>query len=95
MDEQVTHEKFVEMVANHLKEREGCPTLIIVHTPHGMEMQTNFKDYAMHMGILDIAKMTVAIAFNRQSREALASGENQIMASNIADACNPDKKKVN
>lgn len=95
MDEKVTHEKFIEMVCNHIKEREGCPILIIVHAPHGLEMQANFKDYAMHLGILDVAKMSVAIAFDRQTREGFASGENQIMASNIADACNPEKKKVN
>lgn len=90
-----SHQQFVEMVSNHLKEREGCPTMVIVHTPHGLEIQCNFVDFAVQMGVLDIAKMTVSIAFGRQTREGFASGENQIMASNIADACNPDKKKVN
>lgn len=90
-----THEGFMQAVQNHLKEREGCPVILIVHSPHGMEMQLNFKDYAMQMGILDVAKMTTAIAFDRDVREAYKSGENQLMVSAIKDAIDPNKKKVN
>lgn len=89
------HAQFVEGVGNHLREREGCPTLIIVHAPHGLEIQTNFKDFAMQMGILDVAKMTTAIAFDQEARRGYESGENKMMVSNIQDAIDPDKKKVN
>ena len=89
------HEEFCEGVRNHLREREGCPILVIAHTPTGMEIQTNFMDFAMQMGILDIAKMTTAIAFEQSSRQAIKSGENEIMVANIKDAIDPDKKKPN
>ena len=89
------HEEFVAAVQNHLKEREGCPVILIVHSPHGLEMQLNFMDYALQLGILDVAKMTTAIAFECQARESFKSGENQIMVSAIKDASNPDKKKPN
>ena len=95
MESPKTHEEFMLAVQNHLKEREGCPIIILVHTPVGMEMQLNFMDYAMQMGILDVAKMTTAIAFDRQAREGFKSGENQMMVSNIKDIIDPSKKKVN
>ena len=95
MESPKTHEEFMLAVQNHLKEREGCPIIILVHTPVGMEMQFNFMDYAMQMGILDVAKMTTAIAFDRQAREGVKSGENQMMVSNIKDIIDPSKKKVN
>ena len=95
MEAPKTHEEFLQAVQNHLKEREGCPIVILVHTQMGMEMQLNFMDYAMQMGILDVAKMTTAIAFDRQAREGFKSGENQMMVSNIKDIIDPNKKKVN
>ena len=58
-------------------------------------MQLNFMDYALQMGLLDIAKMTTAIAFEQQARQSFKSGENQMMVSAIMDAIDPNKKKVN
>ena len=95
MESPTTHEGFMQAVQNHLKEREGCPVLVIVHTPHGVEIQCNFMDFAMQMGLLDVAKMTTAIAFDRQTRDGFRTGENQMMISNIQDAIDPNKKKVN
>ena len=95
MEPPTTHEGFIQAVSNHLKEREGCPALVLVHTPHGIEIQCNFMDFAMQMGLLDVAKMTTAIAFDRQTREGFRTGENQMMISNIQDAIDPNKKKVN
>lgn len=90
-----THEEFMQAIQNHLKEREGCPIIVIVHTRAGLEMQINFMDFALQSGILDIAKRTTGIAFDRQAQEGFKSGENQIMVSNIQDAMDPNKKKVN
>ena len=90
-----THEQFVQGIQNHLKEREGCPVIVIVHSPHGLEIQCNFKDYALQMGVLDVAKMTTAIAFDIQARESFKTGENQMMVSAIKDAIDSEKKKVN
>jgi hypothetical protein len=95
MEPPTTHEGFIQAVSNHLKEREGCPVLVIVHAPHGVEIQCNFMDFAMQMGLLDVAKMTTAIAFDRQTRDGFRTGENQMMVSNIKDAIDPNKKKVN
>jgi uncharacterized protein (DUF362 family) len=95
MEPITTHEQFMLAVQNHLKEREGCPVMVIVHSPTGLEMQFNFMDYALQMGILDVAKMSTMIAFERQTREGLKTGENQIMVSNIKDAIDSEKKKVN
>jgi hypothetical protein len=78
-----------------LKEREGCPIIVIVHAPHGLEMQMNFADFALQMGVLDVAKMTTAIAFEQQARAGIKSGENQLMVSAIKDAIDSEKKKVN
>jgi hypothetical protein len=88
-----THEGFMQAVQNHLKEREGCPIIVIVHSASGLEIQTNFMDYALQMGILDVSKMTTALAFERQTREGFKSGENQMMVSTIKEAI--DKKKPN
>ena len=88
-----TYEGFMQAVQNHLKKREGCP--VIVHSPQGLEMQMNFSEFALQMGILDVAKMTTAIAFERQAKEGFKTGENQMMISNIKDMADPDKKKVN
>jgi hypothetical protein len=88
------HEEFMQAVQNHLKERPNCPILVIVHTPNGIELQGNFADFALQMGILDIAKMTTAIAFDQSVREGFKTGENQMMVSNVRDAIDPDKKKV-
>ena len=95
MEPTTTHEGFMQAIQNHLKEREGCPIMVIVHSPAGLEMQMNFRDFALQMGICDVAKMTTALAFERQAREGFKTGENQIMVSNIRDAIDPDKKKPN
>ena len=89
------HEEFMQAVQNHLKDRPDCPIVVIVHSPHGLEIQLNFMDYALQMGILDVAKMTTAIAFDQQARAGFKSGENQMMVSNVKDAIDPDKKKPN
>jgi hypothetical protein len=89
------HEEFMLAVQNHLKERPDCPVLLIVHTPNGIELQGNFVDFALQMGILDIAKMSTAIAFDRSARDGFKTGENQIMVSNVRDAIDPKKKDVN
>jgi hypothetical protein len=90
-----THEEFMQAVQNHLKEREGCPIIVIVHSPSGLEMQINFMDFALQLGILDIAKMTTALAFDRQAREGFKTGENKMMVSAIRDSIDPNKKKMN
>jgi hypothetical protein len=95
MASSTNHEEFMQAVQNHLKERPDCPIIVIVHSPAGLEMQINFIDFALQMGILDIAKMTTALAFERQTREGFKTGENQMMLSSIADAINQNKKKVN
>ena len=95
MEDPSTHEGFMQAVQNHLKEREGCPVILIVHSPQGLEMQMNFSEFALQMGILDVAKMTTAIAFERQAKEGFKTGENQMMISNIKDMADPSKKKVN
>ena len=90
-----THEGFMLAVQNHLKEREGCPVILIVHSPHGLEMQLNFLDHAMQMGIIRAAKKTIDAAFDRQLEAGFKSGENQLMVSAIKDATESNKKKVN
>jgi hypothetical protein len=94
-DPQVSHEQFMQAVQNHLKEREGCPVIVIVHSLAGLEMQMNFKDYALQMGILDVARMTTAVAFEQMARESFKTGENQLMVSAIKDTIDSEKKKVN
>ena len=91
----MTHEGFMQAIQNHLKEREGCPIIVIVHSPMGLEIQGNFADFALQMGILDVAKMTTAIAFEQQARAGFKTGENQMMVSNIKDAIDPKKPKPN
>jgi hypothetical protein len=91
----ITHEEFLQAVQNHLKERPDCPIIVIVHTRAGLEMQINFMDFALQSGILDIAKRTTSIAFDRQAQEGFKTGENQMMISVIKDAMDPNKKKVN
>jgi hypothetical protein len=90
-----SHDEFLQAVQNHLKEREGCPVLVIVHSPVGLEIQANFKDFSMQMGILHISLMTTSAAFDRQLREGFKSGENEAMVSSIKDAIDPNKKKPN
>jgi hypothetical protein len=89
------HEEFMLAVQNHLKERPDCPVLVIVHTPHGIELQGNFADFALQMGILDIAKMSTAIAFDQSAREGFKNGENRLMVSVVKDAIDPAKNKPN
>ena len=95
MEPVTTHEQFMLAVQNHLRERENCPVMVIVHSPMGLEIQANFMDYALQMGILDVAKMTTMIAFEQQTRAGLKTGENQVMVSAIKDAIDSEKKKVN
>jgi len=95
MEPVTTHEGFMLAVQNHLKERENCPVMVIVHSPMGLEIQANFMDYALQMGILDVAKMTTMIAFEQQTRAGFKTGENQVMVSAIKDAIDPEKKKPN
>lgn len=90
-----THEEFMQAVQNHLKERDGCPVMVIIQSPMGMEMQVNFMNYALQLGLLEIAKMTTAIAFERQTQEGFKSGENQLMESAIKDAIDQNKNKPN
>ena len=89
------HEEFLQAVQNHLKERPDCPIIVLVHSPTGLEMQLNFMDYALQVGILDIAKRTTCLAFERQVAEGFKSGENRMAVSNIKDALDPEKKKPN
>jgi hypothetical protein len=58
-------------------------------------MQINFRDFALQIGLLDVAKMTTAIAFGRQAKDGFKSGENQMMESAIKDAIDPTKNKPN
>jgi hypothetical protein len=95
MDPITTHENFIQAVQNHLKEREGCPVMVIVHSPNGLEMQLNFIDFSLQIGLLRTAEMTTEAAFKRQIEAGFNSGENQMMVSAIKDACDPNKKKVN
>ena len=95
MEQPTTHEGFMQAVQNHMKEREGCPIIVIVHTSHGLEMQVNFMDYAMQKGILGIAKRITNLAFDNQAREGFKTGENQMMVSAIKDAIDPNKNKPN
>jgi hypothetical protein len=90
-----THEEFAQAIQNHLKAREGCAIILIVHTQLGLEMQFNFLDYALQEGILNIARETVLAAYRRQIEETLKNGVQQMMVSNIQDAMDPNKKKVN
>ena len=78
-----------------MKEREGCPVIVIIHASHGLEIQVNFMDFALQMGILDVAKMTTAIAFEQQVRAGFKNGENQMMVQAVKDAIDPEKKKLN
>ena len=95
METPSTHEKFTLAVQNHLKEREGCPVILIVHSPQGLEMQMNFIDHVLQMGIIKAVKRTLDAAFDRQLEAGFKSGENQLMVSAIKDAIDPNKKKVN
>jgi hypothetical protein len=90
-----THEEFMQAVQNHLKDREGCPIIVIVHTPAGLEMQINFMDYALQMGLIEVARLTTAVAFNRQAQDGFKTGENQMMVAAIKESLDPNKKKVN
>lgn len=88
-----TPEEFRQAVQRHLEQRENFPTIVIVHSPHGIEIQCNFIDFAMQVGILDIAKLTTVIAFEQQAREGYKTGENQMIVSGIKDIVDPDPKK--
>ena len=89
------HEEFLQAVQNHLKERPDCPIIVIVHSRAGLEMQINFMDFALQMGVLRAAMKTTDIAFELQAREGFKTGENKLMVSMIQDAIDPNKKKVN
>ena len=95
MEDLSDNEGFIQSVQNHLKEREGCPAILIIHSPQGLEIQMNFMDYALQIGVLESAKITTALTFERQVREGFKTGENQMMVSNIKDMANHDKRKVN
>jgi len=95
MESPMTHEGFMQAVQNHLKEREGCPIIVIVHSPMGLEMQVNFIDFALQIGVLKVASKTTSIAFEKQAREGFKTGENQMMVSNIKDAIDQNKPKPN
>jgi hypothetical protein len=95
MESVTTHEGFMQAVQNHLKEREGCAVMVIVHTPNGLEIQANFMDFALQMGIIKAAGMATKEAFKRQIEAVYKSGENQMMVSVIKDAIDSEKKKVN
>ena len=95
MESVITHEQFILAVQNHLKEREGCPALVIIHASHGLEIQGNFMDFTLQMGMTRAAEMVTEAAFKKQIEEGYKTGENQMMISNIKDMADPDKKKVN
>lgn len=76
-----------------MKERPDCPVMVIIHSQAGLEIQCNFIDFALQMGILDVARMTTTLAFEQQARAGFKTGENQVMVSNIRDAIDPEKKK--
>ena len=95
MEPITTHEGFIQAVQNHLKEREGCSVMVIVHTPNGLEMQANFMDFALQMGIIKAAGITTKAAFKQKIKAGYKSGENQMMVSVIKDAIDSEKKKVN
>ena len=89
------HEEFMQAVHNHLKEREGCAVLILVHTAMGLEIQGNFMDFALQMGMCRSAAISTDLAFENQIRDGFKSGDNKIMVSMIQDAINPKKKRMN
>jgi hypothetical protein len=95
MEPVTTHEQFMLAVQNHLKEREGCPALVIIHAPHGLEIQANFMDFTLQMGMTRAAEMVTEAAFRKQIEEGYKTGENQMMVSVIKDAIDSEKKKVN
>jgi hypothetical protein len=93
--EVVTHEAFMQAIQNHLKQREGCPIIVLVHSPMGLEIQTNFMDFILQSGICNAGKITADLAFERATREGFKTGENKIMVQSIKDDTDPEKKKVN
>ena len=95
MEPITTHEQFMLAVQNHLKEREGCPVLVVVHSPMGLEIQGNFVDFTLQMGMTRAAEMVTEAAFKKQIEEGCKTGENQMMVSVIKDAIDSEKKKVN
>lgn len=95
MEPATTHEGFMQAVQNHLKDREGCRIIVLVHSPAGLEIQTNFMDFILQSGICNAGKITADLAFERAVKEGFKTGENKMMVSNIKDAIDPEKKKVN
>ena len=95
MEPVTTHEGFMLAVQNHLKERQGCPIIVLVHSPMGLEIQVNFMDYILQSGICNAAKITADLAFERAIREGFKTGENKIMVQVIKNDIDPDKNKPN
>jgi hypothetical protein len=90
-----THDEFLESVLKHLRERENCPILIIVQAPHGLEMHTNFASFPLQFGLLDIAKMTASMHFERETRRTFESGENTAIEKDIVKTMKTGKGTVN
>jgi hypothetical protein len=95
MEEENLREKFIAAVSSRIRDTEGCPVIVLVHTPAGLEIHSNFVDFALQMGVLDIAKMVTAVQFEQIIRAANASGQNAAFVKDIKEQIAVGKKKVN
>ena len=91
----MTHEEFLSLVHKHLAERQDCAIMVIVKTPAGLEIQTNFMDFVISMGILDIAKMITAVQFDHSVRSPAGKAEIRAMTDEIKNTSEGKKTEVN
>lgn len=95
MNEPMTHQEFMSLVQKHLAERQDCAIMVLVKTPTGLEIQTNFMDFILSMGMLDIAKMITAVQFDQSVRSPQGKAEIRAMTEEIRNTSEGKKNEVN
>jgi hypothetical protein len=93
--EESPRDKFIEAVSSRIKDTEGCPAMMLIHTPSGLEIHANFRDFAMQLGLLDVARIVTVERFEEMVRSTNASGENAAFVKDIREQIDGKKRGVN
>lgn len=89
------HQEFVAGVTRLLSQREGCGVMVIIDGPNGLEIASTSPSFSFHFGILDAAKLTVGMNYQRASEESIRSGQTAAIIKDIANTVDGKEEKPN
>lgn len=73
------HDEWMRGIKRVMDDHVGCPTIVVINDPSGLKVIANFDNYALQMGMFDIAKLLTGMRFQESCKLQSQTGEVKAM----------------